>query len=65
MTRMHQLENQATVPSLSQLMAKVQTLSMRLGSGKRNKTESNYLIRGFKPTEIGSRMAPFLELRLI
>ena len=65
MTRIHQLENQATVPSLSQLMAKVQTLSMRLGSGKRNKTESNYMIRGFKPMETGSRMVPFLELCLI
>lgn len=65
MARKRRAEIQATVPSLSHLMVKIQTSSMRLSSGRRTKGEKNCLRRGFKPREIGSRMTPFLNLHSI
>ena len=60
-TRKHHLEHRAMVPSLSHPMVKVRILSMKLSSGKRTKSAENALKRGFKPKEIGLRMAPLLE----
>ena len=62
MARKRRVEIQATAPSLSHLMVKIQTSSMRLSSGRRTKGEKNCLRRGFKPREIGSRMNPCLNL---
>lgn len=65
MARKHLVENHAMAPSLSQLMEKVQILSMRLSSRRRTENEKHCLRRDFKRREIGLRMVPLLEFHAI